>query len=122
LEISVACAYIVPEYINDEMLRIQAYRHLAELQNANDLKDLRDRWKDCYGRWPESVELLILYNRVRMAALAGNITQIDVKGGKLMMLRHGDYIVVNGKFPRLLKQKPKAKLLEIEKWIQVFSK
>ncbi|MEM1157713.1 MAG: transcription-repair coupling factor [Verrucomicrobiota bacterium] len=117
-----ACAFIPAEYINDETLRIQAYRHLAELQGLGGLKDLRSRWKDCYGRWPEPVELLLIYNRMRIAALAGNITQIDVKGEKLMLLRHGDYIVVNGKFPRLLKQKPKAKLLEIEKWIQVFSK
>lgn len=121
-EAGAACAYIPTEYINDETLRIQAYRHLAELQDVAGLKDLRTRWKDCYGRWPDSVELLLLYNRVRLAALSGNITQIDVKDNKLMLLRQGDYVVVNGKFPRLLKQKPKAKLLEIEKWIKVFSK
>ncbi|MEM6884413.1 MAG: transcription-repair coupling factor [Verrucomicrobiota bacterium] len=120
-DVESACAFIPPEYINDETLRIQAYRHLAELQDVDSLKDLRTRWKDCYGRWPESVELLLLYNRVRVAALAGNITQIDVKGEKLMLLRHGDYVVVNGRFPRLLKRKPKAKLLEIEKWINEFS-
>jgi transcription-repair coupling factor (superfamily II helicase) len=121
-EIGVACAYIPAAYINEEMLRIQAYRSLAELHDLDDLKNLRSRWKDCYGRWPDSVELLLLYNRVRMTALSGNITQIDVKGEKLMMLRNGDYIVVNGKFPRLLKQKPKAKLTEIEKWIKAFSR
>ncbi|MEM6822570.1 MAG: transcription-repair coupling factor [Verrucomicrobiota bacterium] len=119
-EVDQASAYVPVEYISESSLRIQAYRDLAELQEVTDLEALRTRWKDRFGRWPEAVELLFLYNRLRITALAGNITQIEVKGTKLMMLRNGDYIMVNGKFPRLLKTKAKSRLKEIETWINAF--
>jgi len=114
-------AFIPNHYISDEPLRIQAYRDLAALQSRRDLDRLKAEWKDRFGRWPEPVEMLLGYNRLRLSALSGNITQITVKGQVLKITRNGDYITENGKFPRLKKTKPKAKLLELERWIQAFS-
>ncbi|MGF1678100.1 MAG: transcription-repair coupling factor [Candidatus Methylacidiphilales bacterium] len=118
----VARAEIPASYIEPQTLRIQAYRELAELRTEEEWKQLRERWRDRFGKWPIEVELLLMYNRIRITALAGHITQIDVKGEKLMMTRNGDYVMVEGKFPRLNKQNPKAKLQEIETWIKAFSR
>jgi hypothetical protein len=40
---------------------------------------------------------------------------IEVKEDKLMLTRHGDFITLGGKFPRLSKKDGKARLKEIKK-------
>ena len=42
-------------------------------------------------------------------------TVIEVKEDKLMLTRHGDFITLAGKFPRLTKKDAKARLKEIKK-------
>ncbi len=43
------------------------------------------------------------------------MTVIDVADDKLMLTRNGDYITLGGKFPRLTKKEPKARLKEIKR-------
>ena len=43
------------------------------------------------------------------------IAGIETKEDKLMLTRNNDYITLAGKFPRLTKQEPKARLSEIKK-------
>ena len=40
---------------------------------------------------------------------------IETKDDKLMLTRHGDYITLAGKFPRLTIKQPKARLHEIKR-------
>jgi transcription-repair coupling factor (superfamily II helicase) len=110
-------AYIPADYMPEIQWRITAYRELAELQSPGDWEKLRKRWKDRFGRWPESVELLLIYNRARIQATLVKLSSIETKADKLIMTRNGDYVMIGGRFPRLTKSQPKAKLLEIEKWI-----
>ncbi|MDR0533429.1 MAG: transcription-repair coupling factor [Verrucomicrobiales bacterium] len=112
-----ADAFIPASYMTDARWRITAYRELAELQSLEQWEALRAKWKDRYGRWPEPVELLLLFNRVRLHAALSRITSLEVKDGKLMLSRNNDYIMVGGKFPRLAKTQIKARILEIEKWV-----
>lgn len=116
-----ANASIPGAYIADTGWRIAAYRELAETQTVEEWDRLRVRWKDRYGRWPESVELLLIYNRCRINGLAGNFTRIETQDDKLLLTRNGDYVMVGSKFPRLTSKSAKAKLLEIEKWLKSFS-
>ncbi|MDR2462484.1 MAG: transcription-repair coupling factor [Verrucomicrobiales bacterium] len=110
-------AFIPSSYMAEARWRIAAYRELAELQSVAQWEALRAKWKDCHGRWPESVELLLLYNRVRLNAALAGLACVEVKEGRLMMTRNGDYVMVGGKFPRLAKTQIKARMLEIEQWI-----
>ena len=40
---------------------------------------------------------------------------IELKADKLMLTRHGDFITLGGKFPRLTKKDAKGRLKEIKK-------
>ena len=43
------------------------------------------------------------------------IAAIETKEDRLMLTRNNDYITLAGKFPRLTKQEPKARLNEVRK-------
>ena len=43
------------------------------------------------------------------------MTTIEVEEDKLKITRHGDFITLGGKFPRLTKKDAKARLKEIKK-------
>lgn len=118
----VASAFIPASYMAETGWRIAAYRELAELQTVEEWDRLRVRWKDRYGRWPESVELLLLYHRCRIHALNGEFSRVETQQDKLMLTRKGDFVMVGHKFPRLTSTAAKAKLLEIEKWLKSFSR
>ncbi|MDR1191006.1 MAG: transcription-repair coupling factor [Verrucomicrobiales bacterium] len=114
---AVAGAFIPPAYMAEARWRIAAYRELAELPDLAAWEALRLRWQDRHGRWPEAVELLLWHHRVRIQAALAGLTGVEVRDGKLMMTRGGEYVLVGGKFPRLAKSQIKAKMVEIERWI-----
>jgi transcription-repair coupling factor (superfamily II helicase) len=95
-------AFIPSSYINDTMLRIQAYRHLAEVTTPQQLHRLRRDWKDRFGKAPPAIDNLFLLTEVKLAAAKANVTRVEVREGKLMLTRRGDFILVGGKFPRLV--------------------
>ena len=58
-----------------------------------------------------------------MKALAGarGITVVETKDDRLMLTRHGDLFTPGGKFPRLTKQEPAARLDEIKRLLLALS-
>jgi len=72
---------------------------------------LRDR----FGPLPAAMEMLLLVGELKVLASERGITMIEVKDDKLMLTRNNDYIMLGGKFPRLTKQEPKARLKEIKR-------
>ena len=74
-------------------------------------REVRDR----FGPLPASVELLLKIASLKLLASRRGVTAIESKGDKLMVTRNNDYVMVGGKFPRLTKQEPKARLNEIRK-------
>jgi transcription-repair coupling factor (superfamily II helicase) len=95
-------AYIPTRYISDTALRIQAYRNLTEITTHEQLDRLRRDWRDRFGQFPPAVENLLLITQVKLAASKKNITRVEVKDRKLMLTRRGDFVLVGGKFPRLV--------------------
>ncbi len=93
--------FIPADYMPDPPLRIQAYRALAELSNQKTLKALRREWRDRYGQLPDAAENLLTVTAIRLAATHRNIQAVEIKDSKLQLQRAGDYILANGKFPRL---------------------
>jgi transcription-repair coupling factor (superfamily II helicase) len=43
------------------------------------------------------------------------VTVIETKGDKLMLTRNNDFLMAGGKFPRLTRRTPSARLNEIKK-------
>ena len=111
-------AFIPSHYINDTTLRIQAYRHVAEITTARQLEQLRKDWRDRFGKFPEAVENLFLLGAIKLAAATAGITRAEVKEDKIMLTRGGDFILVGGKFPRLVAGSIEQHLREILELIQ----
>jgi len=106
-------AFFPRSYISDTTLRIQAYRRIAEIATAEQLELLIKEWRDRFGSFPEAVENLITFTRIKLAAAAEEVTRVETREDKLMLTRRGDFILVAGKFPRLVAPEIEKRLPEI---------
>ena len=75
--------------------------------------ELRDR----FGPPPPAVEMVLQAADLKLTAAERGITMIETQDGRLMLTRRNDYIMVAGKFPRLKKTAPAARLNEIKKLV-----
>jgi transcription-repair coupling factor (superfamily II helicase) len=105
-------AFLPAAYITEPKTRIQAYRALAEVATQEQLDKVRKNWRDRFGPLPESVENLVILSEIKLASTARKITKVEVKEGKLMLTRGGDFMLVSGKFPRLQSRSPAEALRE----------
>jgi transcription-repair coupling factor (superfamily II helicase) len=94
-------AFIPTSYVTDPTLRIQAYRHLAEITTREQLDRLRKDWRDRFGKFPLAVDNLLLLTEIKLSAARAGVTRTEVREGKLMLTRRGDFLLVGGKFPRI---------------------
>ncbi|HEV3409536.1 MAG TPA: transcription-repair coupling factor, partial [Chthoniobacterales bacterium] len=94
-------AFIPTSYITDTSLRIQAYRNLAQINTREQWDKLRKEWRDRFGKFPPAVDNLLTLTEIKLAAARAGVTRVEVREGKLMLTRRGDFILVGGKFPRL---------------------
>jgi transcription-repair coupling factor (superfamily II helicase) len=106
-------AFIPTSYIADTTLRIQTYRRFAEIATAEQLEQLQREWRDRFGKFPVAVDNLFLLAEIKLAAAKADITRVEVRERKLMLTRRGDFILVGGKFPRLVADRIEAHLGEI---------
>ncbi len=106
-------AFIPVSYISDSALRIQAYRNLAGITTNEQLQRLRREWRDRFGKWPPAVDNLLLLNEIKLSAARARVSRVEVREGKLMLTRRGDFILVAGKFPRLTSNRIDLNLPEV---------
>jgi transcription-repair coupling factor (superfamily II helicase) len=102
LDSTLVPAFIPTSYIGETLLRIQAYRNLTEATTHEQLHDLRRDWRDRFGPFPAAIENLLLLTEIKLAAAKKAITRVEVRDRKLMLTRRGDFVLVDGKFPRLV--------------------
>src|SRR5262249_46995812 len=98
-------ALIPVAYISDPATRIRAYREIAEIISGEQLERLRGDWRDRFGTFPPAVENLFALVQIKLAAAESGVTRVEVRERKVMLTRHGDFILVAGKFPRLVGSK-----------------
>ena len=106
-------AFIPITYVSDPGLRIRAYRDVAEVTTHEQLDRLRRDWRDRFGPFPQAVDNLFGLIETKLAAAKSGINRVEVRERKLMLTRHGDFILVAGKFPRLVGTKIEQHLGEI---------
>jgi transcription-repair coupling factor (superfamily II helicase) len=104
-------------YVPESHQRIEIYRKLAQVVEQPALDALQKEIRDRYGPLPASVELLLGVGNLKLLAAGRGVTSIETEGDKLKVMRRGDYVQVGGKFPRLSKKDPKARLKEIKRLI-----
>jgi transcription-repair coupling factor (superfamily II helicase) len=102
-------------YVTEPQHRIEIYRKLAQATDKSALESLQKEMRDRFGPLPPPVELLLLVAELKMIAGEKAVTVIEVKDDKLMLTRHADFITLGGKFPRLTKKNPPARLKEIKR-------
>jgi transcription-repair coupling factor (superfamily II helicase) len=108
-------ALLPHNYVTEPQHRIEIYRKLAQANEKSALENLQKELRDRFGPLPPAVELLLQMAELKILASEKAVTIIEVKDDKLMLTRHGDFITLGGKFPRLTKKDAKARLKEIKK-------
>jgi transcription-repair coupling factor (superfamily II helicase) len=106
-------AFTPVAYVSDPSLRIRAYREVAEITTHEQLDRLRRDWRDRFGPFPPAVDNLFGLIEIRLAAARAGISRVEVRERKVMLTRRGDFILVAGKFPRLVGAEIEQHLPEI---------
>ena len=75
-------AYLPPDYVTKEELRLEAYRRLADVTTQADVDDIRTEWEDRYGPLPEPAEALLMVGRLRAQCHRLGITDMQITGSK----------------------------------------
>jgi transcription-repair coupling factor (superfamily II helicase) len=102
-------------YVTEPQHRIEIYRKLAQATDKAALDTLQKELRDRFGPLPRPVEMLLLVAELKILASEKSVTVIEVKDDKLMLTRHGDFLTLGGKFPRLTKKGAQARLKEIKR-------
>ncbi len=111
-------AFIPVAYVSDPAMRIRSYREVAEITSREQLELLRRDWRDRFGVFPPAVDNLFALVDIKLAAAESGVSRVEVRDRKVMLTRRGDFILVAGKFPRLVGSKIDQHLLEIVELIK----
>jgi transcription-repair coupling factor (superfamily II helicase) len=114
----IASACVPVSYVPEARQRIEVYRKLAEIMDVEAISRLKAEMRDRFGPLPAAVELLLQLADLKVLAAERGISLLECKEDKLMITRHGDFIMAGGKFPRLTKKEPRARLNEIKRLLQ----
>ncbi|CAN5200821.1 hypothetical protein BH20VER2_BH20VER2_02700 [soil metagenome] len=106
-------AFIPGSYLGDATLRIQAYRALAQISTREQWDRLRKEWRDRFGKFPPAVDNLLSLTEIKLAAAKAGVTRVEVRADKVMLTRRGDFLLVGGKFPRLIADRIERRLAAV---------
>lgn len=113
VRIEYAPAYIPADYIQDYSQRTEIYRKIAQASTIEELAEVEKEIRDRFGKIPPAVKYFLLLEEIKIIAAEKGITSIETEGNKLKVIRNNDYLMIAGKFPRLTRIKPEAKIKEI---------
>lgn len=110
-------AYIPMDFISDARQRIEIYRKVSQSQEVDSISKVREECRDRFGALPAAFEMLLQVQELKILALQREVQSIEAQGDKLKIHRRGDFILVNGFFPRLQKRTAEGRLKEIKKFL-----
>lgn len=76
-------AFIPPEYIVNEVQKLDIYKRIASLENEAECDDMKKELKDRFGTVPKSVDNLIQISLIRVMAHRRYVTEIKGKVGQV---------------------------------------
>ncbi len=106
-------AFIPYNYVDEENLRVKLYGRIASLATEAEVRELKKEFADRFGKLPAAVKNLFEIARIRIAAAQTGIQSIRASEERLIILRNGEAVMPNGRYPRLKTRKTSEKLLEI---------
>ena len=71
-------AYLPPDYVAKEELRLEAYRRLAAVIDASEVDDIRTEWEDRYGPVPEPALSLLNVAYLRAECFRWGLRDISI--------------------------------------------
>ncbi len=96
-----APAYIPYTYIEEESIRLAIYRRIAESTESIELSALKQEMQDRFGPLPAAVQRLLTVAEVRILAAIRGFQRVDVRNGKILLQRNGDYLTHGARLPTL---------------------
>ena len=111
-QISIGAAVLIPEiYIPDLQLRLNLYRRLSELRNAEDIDAFGAELIDRFGPLPEEVEYLLRIVYIKGLCFEANVEKVDAgPKGVVISFRDNDFGAPNKLVTWLGEQGPHAKI------------
>lgn len=106
-------AVIPLSYIDDEDLRVHAYRKISTTSSEEAIDALFSEFGDRFGPVPSAVNRLLKMCRVRILAASKDITLVETRGDRVMMTRNNDYLKDGSRFPRLTAPAADARLNQL---------
>ncbi|MBU1694064.1 MAG: transcription-repair coupling factor [Verrucomicrobia bacterium] len=100
-------------YIEDENLRVGLYRKLASAGTEAEVDALAVELRDRFGPLPAPADRLLKVARLRIVAAERGLRSIEMRENKVMMMRGADYVMPNGRFPRLKTRSSSEQLEEL---------
>ena len=102
-------AFIPPEYIMNEVLKLDTYKKIASLESDDECEDMRVELKDRFGNLPDSAENLLKITSMRIRAHKLFISEIRGINGEITFkflpsaeVRTENIDVLLKKYPRRL--------------------
>jgi transcription-repair coupling factor (superfamily II helicase) len=97
-------AFIPPEYIVNEVQKLDIYKRIAGIESIKERDDMRDELLDRFGQIPESVDNLLRISLIRMTAHSLDFTEIKGRNERITFTYREDAAVEPSKIPELLKK------------------
>jgi transcription-repair coupling factor (superfamily II helicase) len=94
-------AFIPYNYVDDENLRVKLYGRIASLATETEVRDLKKEFADRFGKLPAAVKNLFEITRIRIAAAQVGVQSVRASEERLIILRNGEAIMPDGRYPRL---------------------
>src|SRR5699024_4843064 len=69
-------AYLPPEYVPDDRVRLSVYQRMAEAQTPVAVRELRNDLRDRFGDLPAAAEALLTWLLIKALALQAGVTSI----------------------------------------------
>lgn len=101
-------AFIPPEYIVNEVQKLDIYKRIACLENDAECDDMRKELKDRFGSIPKSVENLIRISLIRVNAHKCYVTEIKGKAGIVTFYMEPYAPVIVENIPKLMQKYQKV--------------
>ncbi len=97
-------AFIPPEYIVNEVQKLDIYKRITGIENERERDDMRDELLDRFGEIPRSVDNLLRIALIRVAAHRLFLTEVKGKSEKIVFTFKPDANVNPAGIPALLER------------------
>lgn len=97
-------AFISPEYIVNEVQKLDIYKRIAGIENEKERDDMKDELLDRFGAIPKSVDNLLRIALIRVSAHALYMTEIKGKNERITFTFRPDAQINVAGIPTLIKK------------------